>query len=293
MSAVLELLGVKGIVWVQDGGRRGFAHHGVPEGGPVCPERLAQANLAVGNAWDAPAFELWGMVEVRLTGDRERALFDGRRVVRLGPGQAHACGAGANEGVRYAAVEGGLDVPEVLGGRGTLPLAHLGGHEGRALRRGDVLPLGAADEGGMRRLVTWAPSFQALTQASLRFVPEPGAPPEAVEALSGREGFRISPTSDRIGTRLVGTVPGGGARIEPAPMVRGTIQLPPSGEPIVLGPDHPTTGGYPVLGVVIRADLGLLGAMPAGGRVHFEPIDLPTARRAWVAWSQLWTGRLR
>lgn len=288
MSAVIELLGVKGIAWVQDGGRPGFAHHGVPEGGPVCPERLAQANLAVGNPWSAPAFELWGTAEVRLGGEGERELFDGVRVVSLRPGHAHRCGAGANEGVRYAAVEGGLDVPEVLGGRGTLRLARLGGHEGRALRRGDVLPLGALDKGGVRRLATWEPSFET----PLRFVPEPNAPPEAIEALCRHEGFRISPTSDRIGTRLVGTVPHGGARIEPAPMVRGAIQLPPSGEPIVLGPDHPTTGGYPLLGVVIRADHGLLGAMPAGSRVRFEPVDLETARKAWAAWSQRWTAGL-
>jgi 5-oxoprolinase (ATP-hydrolysing) subunit C len=67
------------------------------------------------------------------------------------------------------------------------------------------------------------------------------------------------------------------------PMVRGAIQLPGGGQPIVLGPDHPTTGGYPLLGVVIRADLGLLFSLPAGRRIRFEPVPVETARSSWRA----------
>jgi allophanate hydrolase subunit 2 len=270
----LEVLSVRGIAWVQDGGRRGFAHQGVPVGGAMCPEKLAQANLAVGNAPCAPALELWGQVEVRLVGGPPRRLWDGGQLHPAQPeGVPVLCGVPASGGVRCAAVEGGLDVPWVLGGQGTLPVLGLGGHQGRALRRGDVLPLGPPS--GRASVLR---SGGELADGPLRFLPHPDARAGQLSAFCAAA-FTVSATSDRVGTRLEGAaVPQGAARLPSAPMVRGAIQLPPGGQPIVLGPDGPTTGGYPVLGVLIRADQGRLGALPVGAQVRFAPVDLACAR---------------
>jgi allophanate hydrolase subunit 2 len=121
----------------------------------------------------------------------------------------------------------------------------------------------------------------------VRVLPGPDAPRlggAALEALlSGT--FTVSPLGDRVGRRLAGPRirHADGAAGGSSPMVRGAIQVPPSGEPIVLGPDHPTLGGYPVLAVVARVDLGRLGARRPGDAVRFQQVDLEDARRSWQA----------
>jgi allophanate hydrolase subunit 2 len=105
---------------------------------------------------------------------------------------------------------------------------------------------------------------------------------EAEEVLLGST-FTVSPASDRVGMRLRGPpLPqadeGSGLS---GPMVRGALQVPSSGEAIILGPDHPTTGGYPVLAVVIRADWGLLAARRPGASVRFRAVSVEQAREAW------------
>jgi allophanate hydrolase subunit 2 len=94
--------------------------------------------------------------------------------------------------------------------------------------------------------------------------------PEALHVLLG-EPFSLSPSSDRTGSRLVGPpLPRLDADdLASAPMVAGAIEVPASGDPIVLGPDHPTTGGYPVLAVIVRADLGRFHARPVGATIRF------------------------
>ncbi len=240
----------------------------------MAPAHLAFANAAARNALDTAAIEAFGDLEivarvaivvateagvVRALAAGERARFDrppGRRV-------------------HYVAVRGGVDVPCVLGGRGTLLTAGLGGHEGRALRRGDVLrvgddePAGAAatlsppppvappsDDDGPIALVA-GPDFEAFT-------------PDALELLCAAT-FTIAPASDRTGTRLVGPrlARRDGSARPSAPMVRGAIEVPPDGAEIVLGPDHPTTGGYPVLACIAAADFGRFMRIPLGGAVRF------------------------
>ncbi len=199
---------------------------------------------------------------------------DGEVVVGSDDGVASILGRGelwvlscAEARVRYAAVRGGLAVPEVLGGRGTLLAAGIGGHEGRPLRRGDLLRVGQAPGCGSD-----PPPFPEA-DAPIRVVPGPDLDrfgSKALDVLLGSE-FRVSPRSDRIGTRLIGpllerTGDDAGAS---APMVRGAVQVPASGEPIVLGPDHPTMGGYPVLATVLSGDVGPLMMRAPGRAVHF------------------------
>lgn len=248
-------------------------HEGIPHGGALVPEGLARANAAVRNARSEAAVELVGtmtvraLVPLRVASDEGEAL-DLDAMSRW----TVACRAAR---VRYVAVRGGIDVPFVLGGRGTLLVASLGGHEGRPLRKGDVLRVGtaAAIDGPM------PPPPGARTE--IRVIGGPDAErfdPNALDILLGST-FRISAQGDRAGIRLVGPALGrsDGDAGRSAPMVRGAIQVPASGEPIVLGPDHPTVGGYPVLATVIDADVGNLMARVPGADVRFVLLSRPRA----------------
>jgi biotin-dependent carboxylase-like uncharacterized protein len=256
---------VAGVAMVQDGGRPGHMHEGVPPGGALVPELLVRANVAARNPPGAAAIESFGTLALEA---REDVL------VAFDDGTAHPLAAGASlavacEGarVRYVAVRGGIDVPELLGGRGTLLVAALGGHEGRALRRGDVLRAG--DSPGLDAAMPSGPDLVA----PICIVPGPDRrrfPDDALELLLSSS-FVVDARSDRVGVRLTGpALPRLGGDSGPSsPMVRGAIQVPPSGMAVVLGPDHPTTGGYPVLATVITRDFGSLAARPPGGRVRF------------------------
>lgn len=264
MSTIV-ITAAAGLATVQDGGRPGRMHEGVPPGGALVPELLARANVRARNQRSMAAMELFGVLTVRAEGDIALATDAGdMHLLKDGASFTVACDGSR---VRYLVARGGIDVPVVLGGRGTLVVASLGGHEGRALRRGDVLRVGEspAVDGAMP-----APPDLA---ARIRVVPGPdgqGFPDEALELLLSSS-FVVDARSDRVGIRLAGPcVPRLGSDVGPSsPMVRGAIQVPPSGMPVVLGPDHPTTGGYPVLATVITADFGSLAARPPGARVRF------------------------
>jgi 5-oxoprolinase (ATP-hydrolysing) subunit C len=271
----LQLVALQGLGLVQDGGRPGRMHQGVPCGGPAVPELLGLSNRALGNRWDAPAIELWGSASVRLVGAPGFLSVDGE-LTRLEPGGTANIASAPGRRLRYLAVPGGLSVPCVLGGRGTLLVAGLGGHQGRPLRPGDVLPIGSPGAIPERS----SPPLQA-SDGPIRVVAGPDLPDALGELVSHT--FRISSVSDRVGTRLRGPrLQATGSQVLSTPMVRGAIQLPPGGEPVVLGPDHPTTGGYPVLAVVIRADWGRLGLRAPGAAVTFEAVSLAAARSAWA-----------
>jgi len=263
---VITVVAVSGLATVQDGGRHGYMHEGVPPGGPLVPELLARANAAVGNEEHEAALELFGAITLAATAGTLVASDDGVPV-ELGarePWRVDTAGAR----VRYVAVRGGIDVPRVLGGRGTLLVAGLGGHEGRALRPGDVLRLGEAGP-PPRHPLPAAPDLEAAISVVLG--PDLECfDPKALDVLLSGE-FRVEVRSDRVGIRLTGP-PLHRVRDDrgvSSPLVRGAIQVPPSEMPIVLGPDHPTTGGYPVLAVVVVASLGALGARPVGAIVRF------------------------
>ena len=270
----LEVRRVVGPAIVVDGGRVGHMHEGVPHGGAMVPEQLARANAAVGNAADAAAIEVYGMLEVVARG-RSIEIGDdvrGRRV--LAEGEAHVVATEGRARVRYLAVRGGIDVPIVLGGRGTLLVAGIGGYEGRALRRGDVVAGADVDASANGNANAYG---DANANADVAIVDGPD-PDEEVLAAVARATFTISAQSDRIGTRLDGpALPAHSMhntrdRARSRPMVAGAIELTPSGL-VVLGPDHPTTGGYPVVGVVPERALGGLLARPIGARVRFVGIQ--------------------
>lgn len=287
MSAAIELERVVGLAFVQDGGRRGRLREGVPSGGALVPEALARANGALGNEPGAAGIERFGaMTIVGRDGEAWIAEDDGvARRVRAG--ERVALGWDGRARARYLALRGGIDVPRVLGGRGTLVAARIGGLGGRALRAGDVLRAGA-EAGTGTGTGSGSETDTGSGGAPIRIVAGPDLATHAPQGLAALVGSprRVSPRSDRTGTRLEGDAiawRAGAVDASTTPMIAGAIELPASGEPIVLGPDHPTTGGYPVIAVIARVDLGRFHAIPLGREVRFAAIDGATARALWRA----------
>jgi len=280
MTGWLDITSVSAPVTVQDAGRPGQMHHGVPPGGPLVPELLALANRAVGNASGAAALEAFGKLALRARGRHVRVSVDGRTFT-VAEGESLTVPALGALSVRYVAVDGGLAVPEVLGGRGTLLVARLGGHEGRALRRGDALPLDGAH--GDAEPLSLGDTLDATAPIRIILGPDTERLTPATASTLLSTTFTVSTASDRVGMRLEGPpLPHGDEGTGTSrPMVRGAIQATLSGTPIILGPDHPTTGGYPLVAAVIRADWGRLCARRPGAPIRFRAVNLEEARQAW------------
>jgi biotin-dependent carboxylase-like uncharacterized protein len=263
---MIELTKVVGLATIQDGGRPGFMHAGIPQGGALVPELLARANGSVQNAPFEAAIEVLGAITVVARTRVTIGTDDGTAIV-LDRGAQTEIATPRNARVRYLAIRGAFDVPLVLGSKATLLVAGLGGLDGRALRKGDVLVAGDA--------IFEDPVLPVAEEiGKIRVIPGPDLEafdPNALERLLG-EPFTISTASDRSGTRLVGQplLRANEDTMVTRPMVRGAIEVTAGGEAIVLGPDHPTTGGYPVLACVTTRDFGRLMRMPLGGTVRFR-----------------------
>ncbi len=268
---------------VQDRGRPGWAHLGVPRAGALDAAAAALANRLVGNDPDAAVLETTlGGVTVRLsaagtfavTGASCLVRVDGRAVAFAEPVTVRA-GAEvvigpARQGVRsYLAVAGGIAVPPVLGSRSTDTLARLGP---AVLTDGAVLPLGRAsarpapvDAHAVRR---------ARGPAVLRFRPGPRRDwfaEDAVATLTAAP-YAVTVDSNRVALRLEGAALRR-SRHDELPsegIVRGAVQVPASGRPLVFLNDHPTTGGYPVIAVVHPDDLDLCAQLRPGEPVSFR-----------------------
>jgi biotin-dependent carboxylase-like uncharacterized protein len=275
----LHIRDVGASVLVQDRGRPGWAHLGVPRSGALDPPAAELANRLVGNEPDAACLEvlLGGLVLatddacwVAATGARCTVEVDGRprefaEAVRLTAGGVLRLGT-PHEGLRtYVAVAGGIDVEPVLGSRSTDTLGHLGPP---AVSAGDRLSVGlpAGPPAAMD-------TPRAPVAGPLHVSPGPRADRvdgDAVDLLC-RAAYLVSPRSDRIGMRLDGDplplVEGG--ELPSEGMVLGAVQVPPDGRPVVFLADHPTTGGYPVVAVVDEGDLWQCGQLRPGEPVRF------------------------
>ena len=298
---------------VQDLGRHGHRQLGICPGGALDVLALTLANRLVGNADGAAGLELtMGGCEIRfetatriaLVGDGFGARLDGAPLwpcwsMPVAAGQTLKL-AGANAaGVKKAglrswlAVAGGIDVPPVLGSRSTDLKAGFGGHQGRALRKGDRLPLGATplDAAQLARRPfglrgpDWGPD-ESDSAIALRVLPGPEFDQFTVasHALLWSERWRITAQSNRMGSRLAGAElkRRRSADMLSSGVIPGTIQVPPSGQPIILMGDAQTTGGYPRIGVVIRADLWKLAQAPLDGRLRLVQVDMDAALQAWA-----------
>ena len=292
---------------VQDLGRPGFYHLGIPLSGGMDRFALRAANMLVGNEEGAavleavflgPELEFTAPATVAITGgdlppklngaERESwSAFEVRAGDRLSFGFLKA-GARA-----YIAVSGGIDVPVKLGSRSTYTLGALGGHQGRALAAGDELPVGQGGKGGgsvpakLRRMPG--------NPAELRMLP--GLYWHRITGESGKRFFadtwKVAPEADRIGYRFRGGtaldfVPRDqpfGAGSNPSNIVDacypyGSIQVPGGTEPIVLHRDAVSGGGYMMVGCVISADMDLIGQLQPHSPARFVEVTMDQALAA-------------
>lgn len=284
---------------VQDLGRIGHQALGVPVSGALDSLALRLGNALVGNPESAAALEILGggptleviaeSVRVAVAGPgASLALIDGGRTVpawrsatlcrgevcRIVPGSGSVCA--------YLAVEGGLAVVPVLGSASTYVRAGLGGFHGRALRRGDELPL-MSDHAGERAERHLPSPPPAASDAPIRIVPGPQQEcftDEALATLLDAE-FRISKDADRMGMRLDGPAlrHRDGWDIVSDAIATGAIQVPGSGHPIVLLADHQTSGGYPKIATVISADLPIVSRRRPGDAIRFAAVQVEEAEQ--------------
>ncbi|MFO6451633.1 MULTISPECIES: biotin-dependent carboxyltransferase family protein [unclassified Aeromicrobium] len=267
---------------VQDLRRPGLGDLGVGPSGAFDRRALREANHLVGNPADAAVVEALGgglaLVAttahvVAVTGAAGPLAVDGvpvdsGRVLALRRGQVLRLGAPAL-GLRWTvAVAGGITVPPVLGSRSTDTLAALGP---APLSAGAELTVGVPAEGVSLEAY---PAVLASGEVTVRVVLGPRddwfTPAAVADLLSSP--WRVDPVSDRIGVRLDGPAleRARDGELESEPVLRGSIQVTTSGRPVVLGPDHPVTGGYPVIGVVADADTDLLAQVRPGDVVRFR-----------------------
>lgn len=286
---------------VQDRGRFGSRHLGVPLSGALDPYAMRVANLLVGNEGDAAVLEctLRGPViafehetAIALCGGEFAADVDGVpitgwRPIHVKAGSVLTIG-NARRGLRCCvAIVGGIDTMPVLGSRSTYVRARLGGHEGRALASGDVVPLGPVTNDATARIEQLRDK-PARWFVDVRDVYDPDPATPKVRAYAGAHAqlmrgytdtffdaeFTVAPASDRMGYRLRSDLPAfeapGGLVSEP--VVPGTVQQPPGAQAIVLLADAQTTGGYARVAHVAQVDLPRLAQASPGARVRFEQI---------------------
>ena len=289
---------------VQDLGRRSRAL-GVPGGGAADPVALRLANALVGNPANAAALEITLLgptlrfetaADVALCGAPFAAHLDGAplplwRAVSVAAGSVLHIGSAARGARAMLAVRGGLVASPLFG---PSPLfgsvaaerrAGFGGHNGngQALKAGDTLRWHELPPIQLPRAFIspelW-PRLDNIRTLRVSVTPEGEQMPESVAALLAQT-FSVSSQADRMGLRLLGSVPAPHHPSRPSlPNVPGAVQLPPGGQPIILLPDAGTHGGYPSPFIVIRADQAALGQLRPGDSLRFEAVTLGAAVEA-------------
>lgn len=283
---MIEVVRVGLLATIQDGGRIGWAHLGAPRSGALDLPSLVRANRLVGNPDDAAGIEttLRGLtlrvdaaataVTIAVAGAPCEVSVDG---VAIEFGVAMLVDAGAtvvvgpaSKGMRtYIAVGGGVDVAPVLGSRSTDSLSGLGPPP---LKTGMALPIGSVRGDG-------APPGDPTPIGSdvtvgLRFGPRDDWFASDTKDVMTSSAYQVTPLSNRVGARLAGPAltRANLAELPSEPIVLGAVQVLPDGQLVVFLADHPTTGGYPVIGVVDSDDVALFGQMRPGGTVRFKAL---------------------
>jgi antagonist of KipI len=288
---------------VQDRGRWGFQSRGVPVAGPMdlCSHRLA--NALAGNDADAATLEVT-LVGPELGFDDERLIavagaefeltVDGRpaptcAALVLAGGSQLRFGRRSRGARAYVAIAGGIALPKIFGSRATHLISGMGGLAGRALKAGDDLPLGHPSR--PPRTSNAAPRPQVLTmpegRATVRVLPGPQQEYFATGALDALQSapYTITTSSDRMAFRLEGPAltHTRGADIISDATPLGVLQVPASGQPILLMADRQTAGGYPKIATTISADISLAGQLGPGDMISFAVCSRREAMAALIA----------
>lgn len=294
---------------VQDLGRPGYFHLGIPIGGAMDNMALRAANLLVGNDEGAagleavfigPELEFAADALVAVTGADMPIKIDGQErpswtALRVKAGQVLSFGflqAGARI---YIAISGGIDVPQALGSRSTYPIGALGGFKGRPIAKGDELPVGLGANGLEGHMLPEALRRRPGMPAELRVLP--GLYWHRIVEESHRSFFedtwKVAPEADRMGYRFRGGSPlkfverqqPFGAGSDPSNIVDscypyGSIQVPGGTEPIILHRDAVSGGGYFMVGTVVSADMDLIGQLQPNTPTRFVKVDMAGALQA-------------
>ena len=298
MSTGLEVITPGLMTSVQDRGRFGFQALGISVSGALDPDGFDLANALAGNEAGTGALEIRMLgptlevtaesVTLALAGtgagievmSPEREMISACRSVTFRKGQVFRIGAIGDSAVCYLAVHGGFDLPDVYGSQSTCMSAGFGGFHGRILEKGDCLPLRKA-------------AAESVSQRILRRPPEPDSSP-VIRVIAGPQddyfsaagietffgtGYNVSQAVNRMGMRLEGAAVAHekGFNIASDGIVRGAIQVPGNGLPIILMADCQTTGGYPKIATVISTDMPKLGRMMPGADIRFEAVSVEEA----------------
>lgn len=273
---MIEVVRSGPLATVQDLGRAGYAHLGVPFSGAADRVSLCLANRLVGNAEDVAGLELtFGGAALRFSSGAWIAVTGAPLSVRPGAmnSPCHVAAGTVVEfgapsaGVRtYVAVRGGIDVPAVLGSRSTDVLSGLGP---APLSAGDRLAVG---RGAGLITVDVAPGLVPEKEPVLRLAAGPRDDWFETLAPLASVAYEVTPQSNRVGVRLDGPalVRRRQEELPSEGMVTGSVQVPPNGLPIVFLVDHPTTGGYPVAAVLVAEDIPRAAQLRPGQRVRFR-----------------------
>lgn len=284
------------LLTIQDRGRVGARRWGVPWSGALDVFAHSAANRLIGNSLDAATLEITGggcvvrfetiCVLALAGGDLNATLNDEPiplwRAVLVRAGAVLRFGSRRTGARAYLAVGGGILVEPQLGSRSTLIGGPFAGLLGRPLRAGDVLAVGVGDWNVAGRVWPLDQRPPYTLNPTVRYLRGPHPFAVAERRRLHRTQWHVSPTSNRMGFRLAGgTLQPPTATLASLGVVPGTIQVPPDGAPIVLLADCQTTGGYPIIGTVINADLPLLAQLLPGDALRLQPTTLAIAEQAW------------
>jgi biotin-dependent carboxylase-like uncharacterized protein len=297
---VIEILTSHALNTIQDLGRIGARRFGVSTSGAMDPVALAAGNALLGNDSTAASIEVQTFpfrlrfgadIAFALTGVDCNAVLAGSAVppwwcMRAKAGDVLVLAAPRRGARAYLTFEGGIDLPPVLGSRSTHIRAGFGGLDGRALREGDIVPIGHTRREAAARFDFGAEppelaiagvnaSVDGVLRVRVLRAGEYDLFSDAMQATFWSTIWKISFQSDRGGYRLAGatlTLPRP-VEMRSHGVVTGVVQVPPAGEPIIQMSDANTAGGYPKIAAVIQADLWRLGQAPPGSLIAFSEVD--------------------
>jgi biotin-dependent carboxylase-like uncharacterized protein len=296
MSSIL-VLSPGAFTTVQDLGREGFGAMGVSPSGAADTISLRIGNRLVENPEMAAGLEMTlvgGTFQFpesgvfALAGSDFGATLDGEPVklwtsVQARPGQILRAGPTRGGARCYLCVQGAISVQPLMGSASTHALSGLGGFEGRALRKGDRLPVGGPGLCFRERTVAASALERLSPRKMLRVTAGPQSDwfPESSQRLLREATYRVKEESNRMGIRLEGPAI---ARPSEEEMITegvslGAIQVPPGGQPIIVFVEQQTTGGYPKIANVVSADFHSLGQLRPRDEIRFERVEMETARR--------------
>jgi antagonist of KipI len=292
---------------VQDLGREGFGPIGVSPSGAADPISLRLGNRLVGNSEGAAGLEMallggtflfpQGAV-IALTGSDFGSTLDAAPVtpwtsLAAKPGQILRVGSTRSGARCYLCVQGGIVVQPFLGSASTHLLSGLGGYQGRALRKGDVLRIGSTKASFPKNKIAPLTLERLSPRKVLRVTPGPQSDwfPEPAHQLFYKTTYRVAEESDRMGLRLDGppVAQGSSGEMITEGVSLGAVQITAAGLPIILFVEQQTTGGYAKIANVISADLHSLGQLRPRDEVRFQRVDWDAARALLLEQEQLLT----